>query len=63
MASPVRFAEVRALLERHGWVLARVRGSHHYFTKRSDRPWSIPVHNDKVKAEYVRQIKKYVGER
>jgi len=62
MASPVRFAEVKALLERYGWSLERVSGSHHYFTKPGDRPWSIPVKRNLVKAEYVRQIKKHVGE-
>lgn len=27
------FAEVRRMLERAGYQLVRVRGSHHYFTK------------------------------
>jgi predicted RNA binding protein YcfA (HicA-like mRNA interferase family) len=62
VASPVRYAKVKTLLERHGWELKRVSGSHHIFKKPADRDWSIPVHNKKVKAEYVRQIKKYVGE-
>ena len=62
MASQERFGVVRALLERHGWTLARVAGSHHIFQKPGDRQWSVPVHNGKVKPVYVRQIKKYVGE-
>jgi predicted RNA binding protein YcfA (HicA-like mRNA interferase family) len=62
MASPVRFSEVKRLLERHGWSLARVTSSHHLFKKPGDRDWSIPVHNNKVKGEYVRQIKKHIGE-
>ena len=62
MASDVRFTEVRALLERHGWTLIRVAGSHHIFTKPNDRMWSVPVHGGKVKAAYVRQIKKYLDE-
>lgn len=62
MPSPIRFPEVRRLLEKHGWELTRIAGSHHNFTKAGDRLWSVPVHGGKVKAAYVRQIKKYVGE-
>jgi predicted RNA binding protein YcfA (HicA-like mRNA interferase family) len=62
MPSPIRFPEVRKLLEQHGWALTRIAGSHHIFEKAGDRLWSIPVHRGKVKAVYVRQIKKHVGE-
>jgi predicted RNA binding protein YcfA (HicA-like mRNA interferase family) len=45
-------------LERAGYQLVRVSGSHHIFTK-PDRPLlSIPVHRGKVKPFYVRQIEK-----
>ena len=62
MPSPVRYAEVKALLERHGWANVRTKGSHHYFVKAGDWPWSVPVHNGMVKYGYYRQIQKYVGE-
>ena len=62
MASDVRYSEVKALLERHGWSLVRVAGSHHIFTKPGDRMWSIPEHCGRVKAVSVRQIKKHDGE-
>ena len=62
MASPTRIAELRQLREKHGWSFARVAGSHHIFTKPGDRMWSVPVHGGKVKAVYVRQIKKHIGE-
>ena len=40
------------------YLLARVNGSHHIFTKPGRQPLSIPVHRGKVKPFYVRQIEK-----
>lgn len=57
-----RFAEVRSLLERAGYRLDRVNGSHHIFTKAGATLVSIPVHQGKVKPFYVRQVAKIVGE-
>lgn len=62
VASEVRFGEVRALLERHGWTLRRISASHHIFKKEGDRMFSVPVHRGKVKPAYVREIKNHVGE-
>lgn len=62
MPSEVRFAEVRRLLEKHGWILIRIRGSHHVFQKPGAPTFSIPVHHGKVKPFYVREIKRQVGE-
>jgi predicted RNA binding protein YcfA (HicA-like mRNA interferase family) len=53
-----RFSEVRKLLERSGYRLVRICGSHHYFTKPGEQPFSIPVHQGKVKPYYVRQVEK-----
>jgi predicted RNA binding protein YcfA (HicA-like mRNA interferase family) len=48
------------MLERAGYRLARISGSHHIFEK-PERPLvSIPVHRGKVKPYYVRQIKRIV---
>ena len=58
MASEVRFAEVRKMLERAGYALVRVHGSHHYFGKAGQQPVSIPVHRGKVKPYYVRQVER-----
>jgi len=58
MAGEQRFAEVRKMLEAAGWKLARICGSHHYFTKSGRLPLSIPVHRGKVKPYYVRQVEK-----
>lgn len=62
MPSEVRFSEVRRLVEKHGWVLIRVRGSHHVFRKSDGAMYSVPVHHGKVKPFYFREIKKQVGE-
>ena len=62
MASELRLAYVRQLLERHGWSLTRISGSHHIFTKPDNLPISIPVHGDRVKAVYVRKIEKIIRE-
>jgi predicted RNA binding protein YcfA (HicA-like mRNA interferase family) len=61
MASDIRFAEVKRLLESHGWVLSRIKGSHHVFTKAGESPTVIPVHHRKVNHVYVREIKKQLG--
>lgn len=60
MASEERFAAVRRLLEKHGWTLVRISGSHHIFKKPGGQDVSIPVHGGKVKPFYVRQIKKLI---
>ena len=60
MSSEVRFAELKRMLERAGYRLERIRGSHHVFTKAGASPVVVPVHRGKVKHYYVRQIKKLV---
>lgn len=62
MPSPVRFAIVKKTLEDHGWVLNRISGSHHIFTKAGRTPISIPVHRNKVKPKYVRDVQKAIEE-
>lgn len=61
MPREVRFAEIRRLLENHGWTLIRISGSHHIFRKEGERPISIPVHAGKVKHVYFRQVRKALG--
>ena len=58
MPSERRFSEVKAMLEQAGYQLARIHGSHHYFTKSGEQPISIPVHQGKVKPYYVRQVER-----
>jgi len=60
MASEKRFSEVKKTLEQAGYRLARIHGSHHYFTKPGEQPLSIPVHRGKVKPYYVRQVERIV---
>ena len=58
MASEKRFSEVKKLLEKKGYSLTRISGSHHIFTKDGVLPFSIPVHKGKVKSYYVKAIGK-----
>jgi len=58
MPSPVRFAVVRKQLEKHGWVLVRISGSHHVFKKPNAEDVVVPVHGGKVKPFYARQVAK-----
>ena len=55
MASTVRFAVVRKLLETKGYTLIRVRGSHHRFRKPGVASLTIPVHRGQVKHVYYVQ--------
>jgi predicted RNA binding protein YcfA (HicA-like mRNA interferase family) len=58
MPSETRFSEVQKMLERAGYRLVRVSGSHHCFAKPGETLLSIPVHQGKVKPFYVRQVEK-----
>jgi predicted RNA binding protein YcfA (HicA-like mRNA interferase family) len=58
MPSPVRFAIVRRLLERKGYVLTQTSGSHHVFKKRGALPQIVPVHHNQVKYAYYRNAQK-----
>lgn len=51
------------LLERAGWTLLRISGSHHIFAKpgEPDRI-TVPVHGGKVRDVYVKKIKKRTGQ-
>ncbi|KAA0212956.1 MAG: type II toxin-antitoxin system HicA family toxin [Leptolyngbya sp. PLA3] len=56
----MRFAHLERLLKKNGWQLIRIKGSHHIFGG-EDRPiLSIPVHGNKVKGVYVRQVKQAI---
>ena len=51
------------LLERHGWQLLRVRGSHHVYGKPGERArLSVPVHgSDRLKTGLQRHLLKLAG--
>ena len=62
MPSEVRFAEVRKLLERAGYVLARVHGSHHIFTKPgAERAIPVPHPKKDIPIGTARSIYKAAG--
>ena len=50
------------MLERNGWTLNRITGSHHIFTKAGEPHLAIPVHKGVVKYVYVKEAKKRCGE-
>jgi len=56
MPSDTRYAVVKKLLERKGYFLDRCKGSHHTFVKPGVRSFTFPVHNNRVKHVYVKQI-------
>ncbi len=60
MASEIRFAELRQLLENNGWNLIRIRGSHHIFTRPNAPGFAIPVHRNKVKDVYRKEVEKTI---
>ena len=62
MPGDVRFAEILRLVTDHGWVLVRIRGSHHIFRLPDGRIYVVPVHKGKVKYAYVREIQKLIDE-
>jgi predicted RNA binding protein YcfA (HicA-like mRNA interferase family) len=64
MASEVRFAEVRRVLEHHGWTLERISGSHFIFRKEGEaRHISIPVHGGRVAPGYLKRLARDHGVR
>ena len=55
--------EVCRLLERKGWVLRRIKGSHHIYSKSGER-WiiTVPVHGNKtLKPGLCRAILRMAG--
>ncbi|WP_103669077.1 type II toxin-antitoxin system HicA family toxin [Pseudanabaena sp. BC1403] len=51
----VTFGDIRKLLELESFDLDRITGSHHIF-KRDEIVLVIPVHNNRVKAIYVKRV-------
>lgn len=55
--------EFAKLLERHGWILLRVQGSHHIYGRTGiDIRLSIPIHrNETLKTGLLRHFMKVAG--
>ena len=60
---PLAGRELCRLLERAGWRLLRVRGSHHVYGKAGERArLSVPVHgNEKLKVGLQARLLKLAG--
>lgn len=61
--NPLSGKELCRLLERNGWVLLRISGSHHIFGKAdSDVRLSVPAHkNQPLKVGLFRHLLKQAG--
>ncbi len=55
--------DLAKVLERHGWSLLRVQGSHHIYGKtESDVRLSVPIHgNQAIKIGLLRHLMKMAG--
>jgi predicted RNA binding protein YcfA (HicA-like mRNA interferase family) len=54
--------EMCRILERNGWVLTRVRGSHHRYAKEGRPPITVPVHgNRSLKTGTQHEIMRQAG--
>lgn len=55
--------ELAKLIERHGWNLVRIHGSHHIYNKAGVKPRiSIPIHGNRpLKAGLARHLLKISG--
>jgi predicted RNA binding protein YcfA (HicA-like mRNA interferase family) len=58
MPSPVRLAVVVKMLKAKAFYLRHVRGSHYRFENATGQVVVVPVHQNLVKASYVKQIEK-----
>ena len=50
------YTDVQKILGWHDYELDRVKGSHHMFVKEDSTDIVIPVHNKKVKIDYLKKI-------
>ncbi len=59
----MRFAEVRSIIESHGYTHHQPRGggSHHIFRKPGEAHISVPVHGDHVKRIYLKDVARKLG--
>lgn len=50
-------AEIVKLLADHGWVLNRVKGSHHIFGRKDNPQIVVAAHGNAIKKGYLREIR------
>jgi len=53
--------EIMQKLKDNGWVLDRIKGSHHIFEKPSCRSISVPFHGNKDLGDFGKEILKQAG--
>jgi predicted RNA binding protein YcfA (HicA-like mRNA interferase family) len=52
----IRFSEIVKVLSHYGYILVRVKGSHHHFRNDEGNLITIPNHGDPIKTVYVKDI-------
>lgn len=55
-------SDIKKILKWYGFELDRVKGSHHIFTNDEDKIINFPVHDKKVRIDYLKQIAKTLNE-
>jgi len=53
--------EVMIILKANGWILDRINGSHHVFTKDNCRCVSVPLHGNQDIGNLAKRILKEAG--
>lgn len=56
MRGELELTEVKVVLEKLGYSLKRVKGSHHIFKDSHGKIISLPVHNKKIRQNYLKYI-------
>jgi predicted RNA binding protein YcfA (HicA-like mRNA interferase family) len=56
----IQFKEVKTILEREGYKICGINGSHHKFQNERGQKINIPVHNNKIKNHYLKEILKLI---
>lgn len=59
----VTIHELKAVLEYFGFRLIRINGSHFIFKNQEGISKSVPVHNNKIKPYYIKDILKLIYEK
>jgi len=58
----IRFEELVKVLNHYGYILVRVKGSHHHFRNDKGDVITIPNHGNPIKAVYVKDVLQRIGE-
>ncbi|MGG3840780.1 type II toxin-antitoxin system HicA family toxin [Paenibacillus thiaminolyticus] len=57
----ITLGEIEKVLRHYGYILVRVKGSHHHYRSQAGELITIPKHNP-LKAVYVKDVLERIGE-